>query len=43
VAKEHPNSKRYIDLTAAAIMGHDRACGPVEAPPAGPTPFFIRS
>lgn len=30
VAKEHPNSKRYIDLAAAAIMGHDEACGPEE-------------
>jgi phage terminase large subunit-like protein len=32
VAKEHPNSKRYIDLAAAAIMGHDEACGPEDEP-----------
>jgi len=37
IAKEHPNSKRYIDLAAGAVMAHDRACGGIGAAATGET------
>jgi phage terminase large subunit-like protein len=39
IAKEHPNSRRYIDLAAAAVMGFDRAVDPDGTNAPGQTTF----